>query len=114
MFASLYIPHFGLQAVLRHQPDLRSRPVAVIAAESLKTAVVEFNSAAKSFGVCLGLTATQALARCSELVIVPRSPMQEDAATEILLQTASAFSPSIESTAPGVCILELKGLALQS
>jgi len=54
------------------------------------------------------------LARCAELVIKPRSPAQEESATEVLLQTAYAFSPNIESTAPGVCTMELRGLTFRS
>lgn len=30
MFATIYLPDFYLQAVLRHQPELRDKPVALI------------------------------------------------------------------------------------
>jgi hypothetical protein len=33
---------------------------------------------------------------------------------ETLMQTAYAFSPHIEATAPGVCTIELKGLSIQT
>ncbi len=76
-------------------------------------AIIQATAAAKKSGVAEGLTPAQAVARCSELKIRTRSPSQETAATEILLQTAGAFSPNIESTALGVCTLELKGLGLE-
>jgi len=44
------------------------------------------------------------------LQIKSRSASQEKAATEALLQCAYSFSPAIESTADGVCTLDLTGL----
>jgi protein ImuB len=114
MFAVIAIPNFSLQAVLRHEPDLRARPVALVDSKLLKPAIVQLTSAAQSCGVCEGLTASQAMARCAELIIKLRSPAQEESATEVLLQTAYAFSPNIESTGPGVCTMELKGMAFDS
>jgi len=114
MFAVIFIPNFSLQAVLRHEPDLRSRPVALVDPQATKPVITQLTSTAQSCGVCEGLTASQGMARCAELIIKSRSPAQEDSATEVLLQTAYAFSPNIESTAPGVCTIELKGIALES
>jgi protein ImuB len=56
------------------------------------------------------MSPTQALARSTLLQIKPRSPAQEKAATDALLQCAYSFSPNIESTADGVCTLDLAGL----
>jgi len=114
MFAVIFIPNFSLQAVLRHEPDLRALPVALVDSKLLKPAIVQLTPAAQACGVAEGLTASQAMARCAELIIKPRSPAQEDSATEVLLQTAYAFSPNIESTAPGLCTMELKGMAFDS
>ncbi|HEU5397445.1 MAG TPA: hypothetical protein VFV81_09770, partial [Verrucomicrobiae bacterium] len=61
-----------------------------------------------------GFTASQAMARCGHLQIKIRSASQEKAATDILLQTAYAFSPGIEATALGVCTMALKGLGLEN
>ena len=114
MFAVIYIPNFALQAVLRHEPELLSQPVALMDAEIAKAVIVQLNDAAKASDVVEGLTASQAMARCSRLTIKPRARAQEQATTDVLLQTAYAFSPNIESTALGVCTLELKGLQLQT
>jgi len=114
MFAVIFISNFSLQAVLRHEPDLRSRPVALVDPQDTKPVVTQLTSTAQACGVCAGLTASQATARCAELIIKPRSPAQEESATEVLLQTAYAFSPNIEATAPGVCTIELKGIAMDS
>src|SRR5690348_14557494 len=109
MFAVIFIPNFSLQAILRHEPDLRSRPIALIDPQATKSVITQLTSAAQSSGVDEGLTASQAMARCADLIIKPRSLAQEESATEVLLQTAYAFSPNIERTAPGICTIELKG-----
>jgi protein ImuB len=114
MFAAVFIPDFSLQAMLRHEPDLCSKPVALIDPALPKPNIVQLTSAARARGVGQGLTPSQAMARCSELLIKVRSPAQEQAMTDILLQTGYAFAPNIEATAAGVCTLELKGLGLQT
>jgi protein ImuB len=114
MFAVIFIPNFSLQATLRHEPELRARAVALVDSKLTKPAIVELTAAAQACGVGEGLTASQAMARCAELIIKSRSLAQEASATEVLLQTAYAFSPNIESTASGVCTMELKGMAFGS
>lgn len=113
MFAVIYIPDFSLQAALRHEPELRARPVALVDGESAKSFILQANAAAKKAGVAEGQTPSQAIARCESLTIKTRSLAQEKSATEILLQTAYGFSPNIEPTAPGVCTMELKGLGIE-
>jgi protein ImuB len=113
MFAAIYIPNFSLQAVLRADPDLRAQPVALVDSEMTGTPIVQITSAAAQAGVVTGSTPAQATARCRNLMVRTRSRLQEQSATGILLQTAYAFSPNIESTALGVCTIELKQLGLQ-
>ncbi|MEO6036039.1 MAG: DNA polymerase Y family protein [Verrucomicrobiota bacterium] len=110
MFAAIFIPDFFLQAALRQSPELFSRPVALLDPE-LKW-VCQMTSPARDAGICEGLTSTQALARCSTILIRSRSSTQEVSASEVLLECAYAFSPNIESTAPGICTLDLKGLSI--
>ena len=116
MFAVICIPDFALQAVLRHEADWRLRPVALIdaaAANAAKALVLQGTATARDAGVCAGLAVPQAMARCHELVLKMRSVSAEQSATDILLQTAYAFSPNIENTAPGVCTIDLRGLNFQ-
>lgn len=108
MYAVIYIPDFYLQAALRPEPELRERPVA-LADEGL---IIQATKAAAQREVAAGLTPSQAAARCSDLLIKNRNAAQELSAGEILLQTAHAFSPCIESTGPGICTMDLKGLSL--
>ena len=110
MFAAIYIPDFSLQAVLRHEPGLSERPVALVAESTPKSPVLQLTEAARKAGVAEGLSSTQALARCGAIVIKTRSRAQEDAAQLALWQCAYSFSPHLESTADGICTLDLRGL----
>jgi protein ImuB len=111
MFATLFIPHFELQAVLRHEPAADG-VFALVESENNKAVIIQVNAAAATHGVHLGLTPNQARARCAATIIKARSAAQEQVATDVLLQTAYAFSPHIEATAPGVCTIDLRGLDL--
>jgi protein ImuB len=110
MFAVIHIPDFELQAALRLEPELRSRPVALLDDAPVKAAVLQLTAPAGQAGVCRGQTSTQAMARCRDVVLKTRSRAREETVTAMLLQCAYGFSPAIEATAQGVCTLDLKGL----
>ena len=110
MYAVIYIPDFHLQAALRAEPHLCGRPVALLDGQLPKAFVFQVTQAARDSGISIGLTSIQAMARCGEVVLRSRSPVQEQAARDILLQCAYSFSPAIEDTADGVCTMDLKGL----
>ncbi|MDB6025806.1 MAG: Nucleotidyltransferase/DNA polymerase [Verrucomicrobiales bacterium] len=114
MFAVIFIPDFSLQAVLRHEPQLWSRPVAMIEQGETKAPIFQLTTTARAAGVCEGLTSTQALARCSNILIKSRSLSQEQTAQETLLQTAYQFSPRLETTANGVCTMDLQALPVET
>ncbi len=115
-FASLFIPNFYLQAalrdhVLREKPDLPNesifrRAAALIDEREKKPIIMELNQAAESAGVAAGMTPSQALARCPDLLVLPRSLQQEGAVQEILLERAFTLSPYVEETAPGLCTVQ--------
>jgi nucleotidyltransferase/DNA polymerase involved in DNA repair len=106
MFATLYLPNFCLQAALRHQPELRAKPVALLDGEKTKAVLVQLNSAAEKAGVSKGMPPSQGLARCLQLMIKTRSRAQEKLLNEILLQQASTLAPYVEATGPGVCTVQ--------
>jgi len=117
MFAVVYIPDFYLQAALRYEPELRTRPVALLSDKQSdakeRAIVLQCTSRAHVAEVRPGLTSVQASARCSQLIFKTYSAAANRAATDVLLQTAYAFSPKIELTADGVCTVDLRGLALR-
>ncbi len=114
MFAVISIPQFPLQAALRHEPELWTKPVALVDPGRSTPVVHDVTDAARTAGVIEGLTPTQAMARFGNVMIRHRSLALESAATEASLQCAYAFSPLIEATAAGVCTLDMRGLALVS
>ncbi len=87
-------------------------PVALVDDDSAKSPVAQATAAARRFGVSPGITSTQAKARCEKIAFRLRSSAQENFAQEILLECAYAFAAYIESTAPGLCTLDLRGLPL--
>lgn len=111
MFAVIHLPQFALQAALRPEPELWTRPVALVDPALSTPRVCDQTMPALQHGIEAGLTPTQALARCREVMIRHRSPARESAATDALLQCAYGFSPNVENTAPGVATLDLRGLS---
>ena len=106
MFATIYLPNFYLQAAMRHQPELRTQPVALIEEQNNKPVIIQLNPAAESAGVRKGMTPSQALARCLRVVIKTRERAQEKSINETLIQHAFTLSPFVEATAPGVCTIQ--------
>jgi nucleotidyltransferase/DNA polymerase involved in DNA repair len=120
MFATIYVPNFYLQAGLRHQLPYRGtavsavtptghtdkmsvpQPVALIDEKDKKPVIIELNPAAEAAGVSKGMTPSQGLARCLNLVIKTRSPSQEKSIEAIVLHYAFTLSPYVETTGPGV------------
>ena len=106
MFATLYLPNFYFQAAIRHHPKLRAQPVALIDTAESKVSIIQLNDLAEKAGVTKGMTPSQALARCLQVVIRTRERAQENVISEILLQHAFMLSPFVEATAPGVCTVQ--------
>jgi len=106
MFATIYLPNFYLQAATRHQPELRTTPVALIEEQDRKPVIIQLNDAAEKAGIRKGMTPSQALARSLRVVIKARTRAQEKSIQEILLHYAFTLSPFVENTAPGVCTVQ--------
>jgi protein ImuB len=106
MFATIYLPNFYLQAATRHQPELRTTPVALIEEQDRKPVIIQLNDAAEKAGIRKGMTPSQALARSLRVVIKARTRAQEKSIQEILLHYAFTLSPFVENTAPGVCTIQ--------
>ncbi|PYI87584.1 MAG: hypothetical protein DME26_05715 [Verrucomicrobia bacterium] len=114
MFAVVHVPQFALQAILRHEPELWAKPIALVDPALAMPKVCALTAPARAAGVIPGLTPTQALARCRDVVIRHRCLAQETTATATILHCAYAFSPNIENTGDGLCTLDLGGLAALS
>lgn len=106
-YAVLNAPEFRLQAVLRHQSKDAHKAVALLVMDGTKPKVAELTRPALESRVERGMTATQATARCPDLLLVPPNPGHERSAQEILLQAGERLSPFLESTGPGIVTVEL-------
>jgi len=106
MFATIYLPNFYLQAAMRHQRELRAKPVALIEEQERKPLIIQLNEAAEQAGICKGMTPSQALARCLQVAIKTRARSQEKSIQEILLHYAFTLSAFVENTAPGICTVQ--------
>src|SRR6195256_4247214 len=109
MFACIFIPDFSVQAIIRFEPELRARSVAVLTGRPPLEKVVALNERARQSGVEIGATKSQ-LEAWENLVLRARSESQETSAHAALLDCAQSFSPEIEDTAPGTVLLDLFGL----
>jgi protein ImuB len=110
-YAVLYVFDFSIQAIVRTRADLGGKPVALLD-DRVKPAVVgQADARARAAGVTPGLTTPQAMARCADIVLLPRSAAAEQDATAALLTVAWSLSPRVESTAAGLCTIDLAGKA---
>jgi protein ImuB len=108
-FASIFVPNFMVQAVVRAEPSLRERAVALIDGNPPLCNVVAVNEKAARAGVEPGMTKMNA-AQFTGVEIRPRSPAQEKIAHGVLLDIGWSVSPWIEDTAQDTIVLDLSGL----
>ncbi|HEX8882465.1 MAG TPA: DNA polymerase Y family protein [Candidatus Acidoferrum sp.] len=94
-FACLFVPDFPVQAVVRLEPELRGKAVAILAGAPPLTKVFAVNREAGQLGVETGMTKVQAEA-FQGIAWRWRSPSQEATAYAALLDCAWTISPRVE------------------
>src|SRR5713226_52117 len=109
MFACIFIPDFSVQAIIRFEPELRARAVAVLTGRPPLEKVIALNERARQSGVDVGAIKSQ-LEAWENLVLRARSESQEMSAHAALLDCAHSFSPEVEDASPGTVFLNLGGL----
>jgi protein ImuB len=115
MFGVILLPDFALQAALRHRPQLWSQSVAVLEeAAANKAFILQLTDPARAAGVQAGMSSSQGLARCRELLLLPRAREQETAASAALLESGFGCSPWVEATGEGICTFELRARLQES
>ncbi len=117
MFACIFIPDFAVEAIVRTEPLLRERAVAVLEGKPPLARVIALNERARLLGVEAGMAKLQAAVFVEAAaganrgtVLRPRSPEQENSAHSALLDIAHAFTPQVEDTASDTLLLDLVGL----
>jgi protein ImuB len=109
-FASIHIPNFLVQAVVRFEPALRHRAVALVDGIPPQWKVIAANQDALLAGIQFGMAKSLA-AEFGAVEIRHRSPAKEKASHAALLDLGWSVSPRIEDTALDTIILDLAGLA---
>jgi protein ImuB len=97
-FACLFVPDFPVQAVVRLEPELQGKPVAILAGAPPLTKVFAVNREARNLGVQTGITKVQAES-FEGIFWRWRSPSQEATAYAALLDCAWTISPRVEDGA---------------
>ncbi len=113
MFACIYIPDFPVEAMVRVEPCLRQRAVAVLEGKPPLVRVIALNHKARLRGLEVGMTKLQAsvfVGTPAAAVLRQRSIEQENSAHAAFLDVAHAFTPRVENTAPDMLLLDLAGL----
>ena len=108
-FASIFVPNFSLQAVVRTEPALRERAVALIEGDPPLCSVIAANEKASQIGITIGMTKTDA-EQFSGVEIYLRSLPQEAIAHAALLDIGWSISPRLEDFSHDTIVLDLSGL----
>lgn len=120
MFACIYIPDFPVEAIVRAEPLLRERAVAVLDGKPPLVRVIALHEKARQLGMEIGMTKLQAAVFSQSpsptsdsiglAVLRQRSREQELSTHAALLDVAHAFTPRVEDTASDTLLLDLVGL----
>ncbi len=108
-FACIFVPDFSVEALLRAEPELRSKAVAVLEGKPPLQIIVAVNQNARYAGISPGMTKLQ-VEGCASMGLRERSSLQEAATHQALLDCAQSFSPRVEVAAPDTVLLDLAGL----
>jgi len=108
-FACIFVPDFPVEALLRAEPGLRSQALAVLEGKPPLQTIFALNEKARQAGISPGMTKLQVEA-CPDLMLRPRSLLQEAAAHAALLDCAPSFSPRVEDVGCDMVLLDLDGL----
>jgi len=108
-FASIFVPNFRVQAVVRAEPQLRGRALALVEGAPPLCNVTAVNERAARMGVETGMTKTNA-EQFAGLEIRARSAALEKSAHAALLDAGWSVSPRIEDAGEGEIVIDIAGL----
>lgn len=110
-FATILVSGFSLQSLLRLRPELATKPVALLDGDRRRAVITALTPSAAAAGVVPGLTAPQALSRCSDLILEQTHPGADDEASATLLAASANLSPLVEDTALGITTADVTSLS---
>jgi protein ImuB len=107
--ACALIPDFPLVALLRDQPELTGKPVALAENPTNRSTVLNANSLAAKEGIEAGMTIVQAMNVCPELTVLVKDEKRESFRFGQLLKSLRNFSPHVEQAKPQAAYLDVSG-----
>jgi protein ImuB len=108
--ACIHVASFPLAAWWRIEPDLRGAAVVVTDAPGARARIVAVAPEAQRLGIAVGMTAAQAMAIASDLVVRAASPAAEHATQAALCDAAYSCSPRVEEGGMGTVYCDAEGL----
>jgi protein ImuB len=109
-FASIFVPNFRVQAVVRAEPELCGRALALVEGTPPLCNVVAVNERAARMGIEIGMTKANA-EQFAGLEIRGRSETLEKSAHAALLDAGWSVSPRIEDAGEDEIVLDIAGLS---
>lgn len=115
VYLCLHLRDFAAQTLVRLEPELRKRPVAILDGDPPLETVFALNQSARILGLESGMSRLQAES-FEGVAVTGRVKRQEDSAFLIFMKSAERFSPRIEvlaspkeSTSGAALILDASG-----
>ena len=99
LYLCLHLCDFAAQAALRGRPELRNRPLAILAGSPPQEYVFGLNDAARQQGAAPGMSRVQAESFAG-MTILPREHTREDEAFAELIALATRYSPRVQAILP--------------
>jgi protein ImuB len=110
LYACLCAFELPMQAILRFQPALKRKPIAVLGGQPPLETVCSLNDHAEQLGIAKGMTKAEAETFPSA-VVFSRSQAQETSARDALFECAGRFSPRIEDCSKDGCLIAVLDIA---
>ena len=95
VYLCIYLRDFAAQTLVRLEPELRKRPVAILDGDPPLETVFALNQSARNLGLELGMSRLQAES-FDGVSVSARVKQREDSAFLIFMKSAERFSPRIE------------------
>src|SRR5215203_4208794 len=110
MIACLIVPGFELRAALRERPGLALVPAALSPLPGTEPLIGPVTAAAQAAGVEPGMRMGEALAMCSQLVLVEQDPAAVEREWEGVLRRLEDSGFAVDPEEPGRVYFETKGV----
>jgi protein ImuB len=107
---TVLIPRFELKVAAGGNEPLLGNPLALAPADAGERLIGQTSAAAGAFGVAEGMTVSEALSRCPQLVLVPPDPVGSAESWEEVLVALEAIGAHVAAPRTGVAQFESDGL----